>query len=55
MNTFAVRHFTVLLQYFEFCPVESEENFFKENYFGKLAKLMRENEEAILRQRDKVK
>ena len=29
VNTFAARHFTVSLQYFEFCPVESEENFFK--------------------------
>ena len=29
VNTFAVRHFTVSLQYFEFCPEESEENFFK--------------------------
>ena len=28
VNTFAVRHFTVSLQYFEFCPEESEENFF---------------------------
>ena len=27
VNTFAVRHFTVSLQYFEFCPEESEENF----------------------------
>ena len=26
VNTFAVRHFTVSLQYFEFCPEESEEN-----------------------------
>ena len=25
VNTFAVRHFTVSLQYFEFCPEESEE------------------------------
>ena len=29
VNTFALRHFTVSLQYFEFCPEESEENFFK--------------------------
>ena len=29
VNTFAVRHFTVPLQYFEFCPEESEEKFFK--------------------------
>ena len=28
VNTFAVRHFTVSLLYFEFCPVESEEEFF---------------------------
>ena len=28
VNTFAARHFTVSLQYFEFCPEESEENFF---------------------------
>ena len=27
--TFAVRHFTVSLQHFEFCPEESEENFFQ--------------------------
>ena len=28
INTFAVHHFTVSLQYFEFCLVESEENVF---------------------------
>ena len=28
VNTFAARHFTVLLQYFEFYLVEPEENFF---------------------------
>ena len=27
-NTFSFRHFTVSLQYFEFCPVESEEKSF---------------------------
>ena len=27
VNTFAFRHFTVSLQYFEFRPVEPEENF----------------------------
>ena len=29
VNTFAVRHFTVSLQCFEFCSVESEEKLFK--------------------------
>ena len=29
VNTLAVRHLTVSLQYFGFCPEESEENFFK--------------------------
>ena len=29
VNIFTVRHFTVSLQYFEFCREESEENFFK--------------------------
>ena len=28
VNTFAVRHFTVSFQYFEFCSEQSEENFF---------------------------
>ena len=28
VNTFAVRHFTVSLQYFEFCPEKSEEKFY---------------------------
>ena len=29
VNIFTVRHFTISLQYFEFCREESEENFFK--------------------------
>ena len=28
VNTFAIRHFTVSLLHFEFCPEESGENFF---------------------------
>ena len=42
VNTFSVRHFTVLFQYFEFCPVESEENFFLSVTQGSLLTLCTE-------------
>ena len=43
VNTFAVRHFTVSLQYFEFCPEESEENYFLSVTLGSLRTLWTES------------
>ena len=36
VNTFGIRHFTVFLLYFEFCLVESVENFFLSLTLGSL-------------------
>ena len=44
VNEFAFRHFTVSWQYFEFFPVESEENFFNSYYrIGSLRTLWTES------------
>ena len=43
VSTFAVPYFTVSLQYFEFCPEESEENFFLSVTLGSLRTLWTES------------